>query len=190
MKKNEINPYANEESQEQWDTEVRAVPKPKKLTKEEKYKVKIADLKKKGYINLAKMAEKTKLKVKKARQMPLSRLKRVVQKEINHYVLLRDKDLPCISCGATTGTWNAGHYVSQGAHGALRYDLDNINKQCVGCNLYKHGNLIEYRICLDERYGEDRAEYLESKRHDIKKWTREELEEVRNNIKILTNCID
>lgn len=155
---------------------VTAVPKPIKLTKEEKLKARIQSLK-----------TKHKEKIRTAKQQPISTLKKAVQRQINAYIRRRDIDLPCISCQKPV-VWeksDAGHFIAQGSSGALRFDLDNIHKQCDGCNRYKHGNLLEYRIHLVKKIGLENVEYLEAHRHDMKKWTREELELLRKVVKDL-----
>ena len=106
-----------------------------------------------------------------------SDLKKEVQKVVNKYIRLRDAKSLCISCQKKP-IEHAGHYISQGSSGALRYEVDNLHGQCSACNVWLHGHLLEYRIHLVEKIGSDRVEWLEEHRRDIKKWTREELERV------------
>ncbi|MEK9207562.1 MAG: recombination protein NinG [Patescibacteria group bacterium] len=117
------------------------------------------------------------IKTRVVRSLPA--LKKRTQTIVNAYIRLRDTGYPCMACKKYCSPGQAGHYISQGQHGALRYNLDNIWKCCVACNLFKHGNLIEYRIHLVEKIGEKRVKYLEDHRHDTKKWTREELEDMQ-----------
>lgn len=119
-----------------------------------------------------------KKKQKTVTVVKLSELKKSVQRKVNAFIRERDKDLPCISCQKYAETYQAGHFIAQGSSGLLRYNLDNINNQCVGCNKWKHGNGIEYRIALIKKIGVERVEYLENHRHDTHSWTREELEQV------------
>lgn len=96
------------------------------------------------------------------------------------YVRERDKDLPCISCGAmpTAVKRDAGHYRASGNNSALRFDAErNIFAQCVPCNQHKSGNLIAYRKTLIERLGIDVVEWLDSN-HEVKRWSLDELKEV------------
>lgn len=155
-----------------------AAPKPIKLSKDEK-----------KLQRMEKRLEKAKLVTQKLKQPKLSDLKKKVQREVNAYVRLRDTNDPCISCQKFVAMANAdaGHFIAQGSSGALRFDLKNIHKQCDGCNRYKHGNLIEYRIHLVEKIGLEKVEELEARRHESKKWTREELEAIRIGIKELMN---
>jgi len=96
------------------------------------------------------------------------------------YVRERDKDLPCISCGAmpTAVKRDAGHYRASGNNSALRFDAErNIFAQCVPCNQHKSGNLIAYRKALIERLGLDVVEWLDSN-HEVKRWTLQELKDI------------
>ncbi len=108
--------------------------------------------------------------------------KRELQKSLqvifNKWIRERDKDLPCISCGKTVDKYHAGHFIAQGFSGFLRYNEDNCHKQCVGCNLFKRGNLLEYRIELVKKIGKDKVEWLEEHRKDTYQYSREELLEL------------
>lgn len=122
-----------------------------------------------------KLKNKTPKKVTKIR---ISDLKKSVQRAFNKWIRERDVDLPCISCQKDSDTWDAGHYLSQGSSGYLRYEPKNVHKQCRSCNRFKHGNLIEYRINLIAKIGESAVKQLEADRTKTKKWTREELTEL------------
>ena len=117
-------------------------------------------------------------KTMKAESLPL--LHRKAQKAFNAFIRQRDKDKGCISCGGSVD--HAGHYFSQGRYTHLRYDEMNVNGQCVGCNNFKHGNLIMYRMGLIQRYGEDAVNELERKatQDPIRRWGREELRSIIN----------
>jgi hypothetical protein len=79
----------------------------------------------------------------------------------NAYILLRDTNDGCISCGTRSAKFNAGHYKSAGAHPALRFHWANIHKQCVQCNKDFSGNIIAYRPRLIEKVGIEMVEWLE-----------------------------
>lgn len=123
-------------------------------------------------------------KQKKEVVISLSDLKKAVQKEVNKYCRMRDINDGCISCDGPAD--QGGHYIAQGSSSFLRFNLDNINGQCVNCNHWKSGNYIEYRIRLVNKIGLERVEWLEAHRHDKKKWTREELYEIREHVKNLS----
>lgn len=104
---------------------------------------------------------------------------REAQAACNRYVRLRDAAHGCISCGRTeAGQWHAGHYRSTAAAPELRFNPDNLHKQCAQCNTYLSGNLIEYRKGLLERIGPERLAVLEG-HHEPAKWSRDELIEMR-----------
>lgn len=116
--------------------------------------------------------------IKKKKATPLPKLQKKSQLVVNERVRTRDKDKGCISCNGEVQ--QAGHYFSAGHFTALRYDETNIHGQCIRCNCFLHGNLIQYRIGLVKRYGEDYVKELESKSELRKthKWQRQELEEI------------
>ncbi len=98
------------------------------------------------------------------------------QKTFNEFIRLRDKDLPCISCGRYhEGQYHAGHYRSVGACPELRFNEDNTHKQCSACNSHLSGNILEYRLGLIEKIGLERVEFLERKDHPPLKLSVEEI---------------
>ena len=91
------------------------------------------------------------------------------QQAFNEYIRLRDADKPCISCDRHhQGKYDAGHYRSVGACPELRFDEDNVHKQCSPCNTQLSGNILEYRIRLIQRIGADRVARLEGKHEPLK----------------------
>jgi hypothetical protein len=61
-----------------------------------------------------------------------------------------------------------GHFYSRGIL-SLRYDEQNCRPQCYGCNIARNGNYIEYYKRLEKEIGKGGMDYLEYKRHQIKK---------------------
>lgn len=107
--------------------------------------------------------------------IPLPKLLKRAQEVFNAYIRNRDQNKGCISCFGQVE--QAGHYLSQGHHSALRFNEVNTNGQCVRCNCFLHGNLINYRKGLIKRYGEERVLMLENA-GKFKKWSRFELEAI------------
>ncbi len=94
---------------------------------------------------------------------------REAQKEFNKYIRMRDHAEPCISCGRFhAGSYDAGHYRSVGAQPALRFDENNVHKQCVPCNQHRGGNIVEYRIRLLLKIGQVAVEWLEMEHPPMK----------------------
>lgn len=109
------------------------------------------------------------------KKLPLPKLLKKAQILVNRFIRERDKSMGCISCGSEVT--QAGHYRSQGHYSSLRFHEWNINGQCTKCNVFLHGNLIEYRRGLIERYGDKTVGYLENE-PAMYKWSREELNEI------------
>lgn len=89
-------------------------------------------------------------------------LRKMAQKAFNAYILKRDSDGICISCGSPNGN-QCGHYYSRGSHPGLALEEINCARQCTHCNLYKHGNLIEFRKGLIRKLGEPTLQILDNK---------------------------
>lgn len=98
------------------------------------------------------------------------------QKVFNEYIRLRDADKGCISCGRPLiGKYDAGHYRTVAACPELRFNEFNVMGQDVHCNQHKHGNVLEYRIGLIKRIGQDKVDWLEGP-HEPKKYTIDEIQ--------------
>jgi len=96
------------------------------------------------------------------------------QKSVNEFIRLRDANLPCVSCDKPAdwgGQWHAGHYKTTAARPDLRFNEDNISKQCAQCNTFLSGNLAMYRITLVARIGLDRVLALEVDTEKPQKYT-------------------
>jgi Bacteriophage Lambda NinG protein len=104
---------------------------------------------------------------KKKGNISTSTLKKKAITVFNAFIRNRDKDKPCISCGAYK-VQQAGHFYSAGHHNHIRFDEDNVHGQCIRCNNYLSGNLINYRAALENRIGKERLEALDLKA----KWKR------------------
>ena len=107
---------------------------------------------------------------------------KLAQKAFNEYIRVRDAGKPCISCGASQGdtvlggAFDAGHYRSTGSAPHLRFHTHNCHAQCVKCNRYLGGNIVEYRKRLIDRRSLEIVEALEQddrprnyKIHDLKR---------------------
>ena len=120
------------------------------------------------------------------KKLTISALKKRIQKKFNLYIRLRDKDLPCISCSSKIGPWNAGHFFSVKLNDGLRFDENNVNKECAKCNRFDHDHLIFYYENLKKKIGAEEFEKLKEKaiyyKKHPKKWTMKELIEIEKNI--------
>lgn len=98
------------------------------------------------------------------------------------WVRLRDKDLPCISCGINYGKFDAGHYLKAELYTGLIFDENNIAKQCYQCNKPLGGAQAEFRIGLVNRIGESGVKALEARKDALRtyQWSDYELEQIKN----------
>ena len=129
--------------------------------------------------------------MKKSKSLP--QLKAQCQEFCNEYIRLRDQGKPCISCSKAEKTLQAGHYYSVQGYDGLRYDEDNVNGECAGCNCFDESHLIGYGDNLPERIGKERFEALKIRAAEYKrngyKFSRseilEKIEYFKNKIKEL-----
>jgi hypothetical protein len=115
-------------------------------------------------------------KNKKIKTSTLSELKKEFDRVFSIYIRLRDNGT-CFTCGDVK-YWKYqqnGHYVSR-THMSLRYDEVNCNCQCIGCNVFKHGNMDVYAINLIKRHGEGVLQRLNQMKNTIRKWSTVEME--------------
>lgn len=122
-------------------------------------------------------ADRVATKAKLVEHKPLSYWLAKTERVCNEYIRARDPDV-CISCGVRhSSAWQAGHYVSVGAICTLRFNEDNIHKQCIQCNMFEGSNAKMYRLGLIEKIGIARVEWLEGW-HSTVKLTRAACEEI------------
>lgn len=123
--------------------------------------------------------ERKELKARKEKLKSRRDYLREAQQAVNEYVRLRDKDLPCVSCGRHhEGKYDAGHYRTVAACPELRFEVLQIRKQCVPCNRHLSGNLIEYRKELVRLIGEEKVQWIEGP-HEPKRYTIDELKAIK-----------
>ena len=113
----------------------------------------------------------------------VSKLKKEADKWWSKYVRLRDSDqfgiAECITCKVKKPhtQMQCGHFVTRGANG-LRYNEENTNSQCVGCNMFKSGEQYLYSVALDLKYGDGTAKQLMNQRAQTKTFKAQELEDI------------
>lgn len=96
------------------------------------------------------------------------------QKAFNAFIRARDYNRPCPACRRENDgrhQRHAMHYRSVKAAKQLRFNTLNVHAGCAQCNTFDAGNLLEYRIGLVNRIGQDRVDWLECNndlaKHDI-----------------------
>jgi len=131
--------------------------------------------------------DKEQLKQMKFNITKLSTFESIAKKVFQHWVRLRDRDHPCISCNAfSTPQWDGGHYLKAEIYSGVIFYPMNVNKQCCHCNDHLQGNVIEYRKGMIKKYGEEELLKLEAKGNELRyyKYSREELIEITNKYKL------
>ncbi len=80
----------------------------------------------------------------------------------------KDNIAECVTCGKQDHWKNlqAGHFMSR-KHYATRWDEDNVEVQCMGCNVYRYGEQYKFSKYL----GETLADALLVKSRQIQKFT-------------------
>lgn len=90
----------------------------------------------------------------------------------------------CFTCGKQDH-WKKlqnGHFQSR-RHYSTRWNEQNCQVQCAGCNVFKYGEQFIFGKKLDEKYGEGTAEELYIKAKKIVKLSNDELIDLINNYK-------
>lgn len=118
----------------------------------------------------------------------VAKLKKEADAWFSKAIRLRDSDskglAECITCG-TKKPWKTmqnGHFVKRSVS-LLRYDDENCNAQCVGCNMFKSGEQYAYSLALDKKYGDGTAQRLWDQRFSTHKFTTTELESIISDAK-------
>jgi 5-methylcytosine-specific restriction endonuclease McrA len=113
--------------------------------------------------------------MQRKKTLTLSQATKLFDKVFSEYIRRRDNGI-CFTCGLKKH-WKQmqnGHYVSR-AHRSLRWDEINCHCQCVGCNVFRNGNMTSYAVRLEKKYGIGILQKLEAKRHTIRKWSVHEM---------------
>jgi hypothetical protein len=92
----------------------------------------------------------------------ISDYRKELQTKINLIVRLIDLNHVCISCGKKPNKPFAGHYHAVGSNEALRYNLFNIFIQCMRCNGFNGGMLLDYGKGLKQTFGATLKDYCET----------------------------
>lgn len=81
----------------------------------------------------------------------------------------------CVTCGKEDH-WKSlqcGHFMSR-KHMSTRWDEDNCQVQCAGCNVFRYGEQYKFSLYL----GNNLAEQLHIKSKEVCKFTEVELQEL------------
>lgn len=105
----------------------------------------------------------------------------------SEYMRLKNSDwrgnVACYTCGAVKywqkdGMQN-GHFIKRDRM-SLRYSEDNCRPQCVGCNIFRNGNYIEFTLRMIRDIGIDGVDELKRIGNEIRQLTEGDIEEIRD----------
>jgi hypothetical protein len=141
-----------------------------------------------SYTNACKQRAETRRRTNERRLIREARLKNKKRsewlKDVEHWcnkvVRYRDKDDGCISCGTRNPNiqYAAGHFRTVKAAPQLRFNLDNIHRQCnYHCNSKLSGNRENYEPALVKKIGQERVDALKNN-NEIHRYTIEECKEL------------
>jgi hypothetical protein len=130
--------------------------------------------------NLAgiKKQKKKDLAVRKKELLTKGDYIKILQQLVNRFVRNRDGNY-CISCDKPiNGKTDAGHLFSVGNYPSVRFDLRNINSQCISCNQFNGGSILEYRENLIKKIGQEQFDELDKLAHQNRIFDIEEIKEM------------
>ena len=110
----------------------------------------------------------------KSKASKLAKLKKKADCTFSRYIRLKNSVAgycTCVTCGKKLpikGIQN-GHYIPRNIL-ITRFSEDNCHPQCVGCNVFKSGNLGEYAHYILKTYGEEKLDELHQLKHQIVKF--------------------
>jgi len=135
-------------------------------------------------------------KQRKENLMTLSEWVKIAQGHFNHFIRLRDKGKPCISCDKVFSKdeiVHASHYKPAGTCQNVRFNEDNVWVSCVKCNTHLSGNPSEYRERLVKKIGVERVEYIESIAHINRNFTIPDIKDIieiyKEKVKVLKKSL-
>lgn len=119
-----------------------------------------------------------KKKPKKKAQKTQARLKKDLDAIFSKYI--RAKYLKeCYTCRKVDVTLQCGHFISR-QYLMTRWDEDNCRPQCVGCNIFGNGQVLDFEERLKKDLGAEHVEAMKLTRHKMMKvgkpWYREQIE--------------
>ena len=124
---------------------------------------------------------KVKIKPKKGKKPKVktqAQLKKDLDAIFSKYI--RAKYLKeCFTCNKVDVTLQCGHFISR-QYLMTRWDENNCRPQCVGCNIFGNGKVLDFEERLKNELGEDFVETMKHSRHYSLKvgrpWYREQIE--------------
>ena len=127
-------------------------------------------------------------KARTKKRRSVSSAKAACWKVFSRYIRLRDclrttgslEYGECLTCNETLefNQLQAGHFIP-GRHNANLFSERGVHSQCRACNILRHGEPLEYRRQVIILYGEGADLELEAEAKETKKFTVQELDDLR-----------
>jgi hypothetical protein len=114
------------------------------------------------------------------RKPSVTTLRRKLDLVFSAYIRKRDADKDGYGKCVTCRKWSlleAGHFIPR-QHISVRWDIRNVHGQCSRCNRWLHGDLIEYTLYMQKRYGVEVVEELMRFKNTTRKFNSAELLEL------------
>ena len=114
-------------------------------------------------------------------------IKNKLDKVFSLYIRLKDANVDgftsCVTCGkyAHFKELQCGHFQSR-RHMSTRWDEDNCNVQCSGCNVFKHGEQFLHAKYIDKKHGKGFSDKLVTKANTLTKFSDNDGNELYRNI--------
>lgn len=117
---------------------------------------------------------------------------RIEDKLFSQYIRMRavDRMKGCEYCGRACG-WqdlDCSHFHSR-RHKSTRFDPDNASGLCGGCHMHLDESHDDFTEWFKKRLGTDRYELLRIRKNTIKKFTKAEIEALKENLKEKINIL-
>ena len=87
----------------------------------------------------------------------------------------------CVSCASTKMPMHGGHWRSRRYKSTIFY-INNINPQCVNCNIYLKGNEYLHGKYIEYTFGPEEADRILTMSRKTYKFTKHELWDIYNSI--------
>src|SRR5690349_18649241 len=121
--------------------------------------------------------------MKKKKKPPLSSLEKKLDAIFSEYIRRKDADeggtVRCVTCQKLMH-WKksqCGHWVKR-QHRSVRWDERNVGVQCYRCNFFLNGAQDEFGLHIIAKYGEPVFADLMTRKHQVCKHSRVDLEEL------------
>lgn len=121
--------------------------------------------------------EKAKIKQKQKREtLTIEKVAKMLQN-----IAKRLKKPICVSCGSTTPPLHGGHWRSRRYKSTIFY-INNVNPQCVNCNIFLHGNEYCHGKYIENTLGIDETNLIFALSKIPYKFSQEELKDIYNSL--------